>query len=149
MFKHILLPTDGSELSQKAADKAIALAKALDATITAVNVIAGHQFQFVDDGFAVLDVAAVEERVNEIETNRASAILELVKQSAGQAGVACDTVARVGSCPYLAIIEQAKKLGCDLIVMASHGRKGLPGLLLGSETVKVLTHSTVPVLVCR
>ncbi len=149
MFKHILLPTDGSDLSQKAVEKAISLAKALGAKITVLTAVAECQLQFVDDGFGGPNVAAIEERVNAIEMDAANTILELVKQAARQAGVACDAVAPVNSRPYLAIIEQAGKSGCDLIIMASHGRKGLPGLLLGSETIKVLTHSTIPVLVCR
>jgi nucleotide-binding universal stress UspA family protein len=149
MFTRILLPTDGSELSQKAVGQAIELAKALGARITAVSVVPEYRLAYVDVGFAVPDVAAIEQRVQAIDVKRADAILEMVRKKASSAGVECDVAAPVSDMPYLAIIEQARKSGCDVIVMASHGRRGLPGLLLGSETVKVLTHSKIPVLVCR
>ncbi len=149
MFKHILLPTDGSELSQKAVEKAIKLAKALGAKITAINVISQHHVNFVDEGFAVADVSSIQERLKDLEAGLAKRIVDAVKKSADEAGVECDTATPAGNMPYETIIDWANKLGCDVIVIASHGRKGLSGLLLGSETVKVLTHSTIPVLVCR
>ena len=94
------------------------------------------------------DVSA-RKRFEEEETARANKILDEVKRHAGGLGVACGAVIATGDTPYRAIIEQAGKSGCDLIVMASHGRRGLEGVLLGSVTQQVLTHSKVPVLVCR
>ena len=149
MFTRILLPTDGSELSQTAVGQAIQFAKALGARITAVSVVPECRLALVDEGFAVPDIAAIEEKVHAIEVKRANAILDKVRDQASRAGVDCDVVAPVSDTPYLAIIEQAEKSHSDVIVMASHGRRGLAGLLLGSETVRVLTHSKIPVLVCR
>ncbi len=80
---------------------------------------------------------------------RAKKMLDAHKADALSSGVACDTVTAISGRPYDAIIKQAKKAKCDLIMMASHGRKGLSSILLGSETAKVLTHSTIPVLVVR
>jgi nucleotide-binding universal stress UspA family protein len=149
MFKHILLPTDGSKLSGKAVKQAIGVAAALGARITAVNVVGGYQLHLMDEGYAVPDVPALKTRFEEAESAAARKILDTVRKSAAEAGVECDTVTATSNLPHDAIITQAKKSGCDLIIMASHGRKGLQGLLLGSETVKVLTHSTIPVLVIR
>jgi nucleotide-binding universal stress UspA family protein len=83
------------------------------------------------------------------EAERAKQILAAAKEAAAKAGVECDVVTAAGNSPYETIIKQAGKLNCDLIVMASHGRRGLRALLLGSETIRVLTHSAIPVLVCR
>jgi len=149
MFKHILLTTDGSKLSDKAVKQAISVAKALGAQITAVNVVGEYHLNLQDEGFAMPELPALKKRFEEAEAARAKKILDAVRKSAGQAGVKCDAVTVTSDLPYDAIIKQAKKSRCDVIVMASHGRKGLQGLLLGSETVKVLTHSTIPVLVCR
>ena len=80
---------------------------------------------------------------------RANMIIEKVKKAAGEAGVQCFSAVVVGDTPYMAIIEQAGKSKCDMIMMASHGRRGLQGILLGSETQQVLTHSKIPVLVLR
>jgi nucleotide-binding universal stress UspA family protein len=149
MFKHILLPTDGSKLSQIAVDKAISLATALNARITVVSVVDQPRLNMMDEGFAVPDVSSVEQRLEEIAQKKADGILEQTRAAARAAGIRCDVAAPCSNTPYAAIIEQAQRSGCDVIVMASHGRRGLPGLLLGSETIKVLTHSTIPVLVCR
>jgi nucleotide-binding universal stress UspA family protein len=148
MFKHILLPTDGSELSNKAVEQAIAVAKSLGAKITAVNVV-GEYHRVLDEGYLVPEIPALKKRFAEAEAALAKKILDAVRKSASEAGVECDAVTPTSDVPYEAIIKQAKKSGCDVIIMASHGRRGFQGLLLGSETVKVLTHSTIPVLVCR
>ena len=133
MFKHILIPTDGSELATKVIPSGIALAKAVGARVTGITVTIPSQI------FAGSQSAdAVAERH-----------LRQVKDAAAAAGVTCSTVHTEHEQPYLAIIDAAKRNGCDLIVMASHGRRGVSALVLGSETVKVLTHSTVPVLVYR
>lgn len=149
MFKHILLPTDGSKLSNKAVKKAIGLARALGVKITAVNVVGEYHLRLQDEGFVMPEIAFLKKRFEEAEAARAKKILDAVRKSASEAGVKCDAVTPTSDVPYDAIIKQAKKSGCDLIIMASHGRTGLQGLVLGSETVKVLTHSTIPVLVCR
>lgn len=149
MFKHILVPTDGSKLSTKSVKQAIKVAAALGARITAVNIVGQYQMHLLDDGFIVPDVPVMKKRYEEVETVVAEKILDAVRKSAAEAGVECDTVIATDDLPYNAIIAQAKQSGCDLIIMASHGRKGLQGLLLGSETIKVLTHSTIPVLVIR
>ncbi len=149
MFKHILLPTDGTKLSSKAVKQAISVATELGARITAVNVVADDYPHLLDDGFMVPDVPALKKRLEKVKSAAAKKILDAVRKSATEAGVKCDAVTATSNLPYDAIIAQARKSGCDLIIMASHGRKGLQGLLLGSETTKVLTHSTIPVLVVR
>jgi nucleotide-binding universal stress UspA family protein len=148
MYKHILVPTDGSPLSTKAVKQAVAFAKSLDAKITTVHV--SHEYRaMMDEGFAVPVYATFRKHFDEVNAKRSNALLASIKSTARAAGVECDGVAVVNNLPYEAIIKQAKKSKCDLIMMASHGRKGLQSILLGSETAKVLTHSTIPVLVVR
>jgi nucleotide-binding universal stress UspA family protein len=149
MFKHILLPTDGSKLSHKAVKQAIGLASQLGARITAMNVMRQNHIPLMDDGFLVPEIPVMQQRLEKAEADIAKKILDAVRKSAADAGVESDAVAVTSDLPYEAIIKQAGKSRCDLIVMASHGRRGLQGVLLGSETVKVLTHSTIPVLVIR
>jgi nucleotide-binding universal stress UspA family protein len=149
MFKHILLPTDGSKLSNKAVKQAIGIASALGVKITAVNVIGEFHLHRQFDGYAMPELPSLKKQFEETEAAGAEKILDAVKESARKSGVECNTVTVISAVPYDAIIKQATKSKCDLIVMASHGRTGLEALLLGSETVKVLTHSKIPVLVCR
>lgn len=149
MFKHILLPTDGSKLSDNAVKQAIEVAKAFRARITALNVVGSHHLVQPDEGFAFPEIPALTKRFEEEETVRAKKILASVKETVQMAGVNCDVIVATGDVPYEMIIDQATRFDCDLIVMASHGRRGLEGILLGSETQKVLTHSKIPVLVCR
>jgi nucleotide-binding universal stress UspA family protein len=149
MFKHILLPTDGSKLSNKAVNQAISVSGALGARITAVNVITKTHLPLMDDGFIVPELPVMQKRLEKAEADHAKKILDAVLKSAADAGVKADAVTVASDFPYEAIIKQAEDSRCDLIVMASHGRRGLEGVLLGSETIKVLTHSTVPVLVIR
>jgi nucleotide-binding universal stress UspA family protein len=149
MFKHILLPTDGSKLSNMAVRQAISVAAQLGARITAVNVVAKTHSPLMDDGFIVPEIPIMRKRVEKAEADLAKKILDAVMKSAADAGVKSDAVTVASDRPYEAIIKQAKKSRCDLIVMASHGRRGLQGVLIGSETIKVLTHSTIPVLVIR
>lgn len=151
MFKHILLPTDGSKLSNTGVKEAIKLAGALRAKITAVHVV-GKYHQYThdwEDGFMIPEVHALRKDFEKRAAAHAKTILDLVKAAATKAGVKCDTVVASGDLPYETIIRQARKSKCDLIMMASHGRSGIKGLLLGSETIKVLTHSKIPVLVLR
>jgi nucleotide-binding universal stress UspA family protein len=145
MYKHILIPTDGSELARKAIPYGIALAKAVGAKVTGITVtVPFHVFAIDPD--TLTDTASTY-------TKRTTAVAEKylgqVKDAAAAAGVGCTVIHAEHEQPYQAIIDAAKKNGCDLIVMASHGRRGVSALVLGSETVKVLTHSTVPVLVYR
>ena len=148
MFKHILSPTDGSRLSDRAVARAITLAKELGARLTLINVV--PEFQMIaDDSIAVPMSAQLKARYEKEAKSRASRMLAVAVERAGKAGLKADGVALVSDVPYKQIVDLARKRKCDLIVMASHGRQGLSALLLGSETVKVLTHSKVPVLVVR
>ena len=138
MFKHILIPTDGSDLSKEAVQYGMSLAKAVNAKVTGITVYAVHPDMLTE----------TPESCKKRMTADATKYLEQVKDAA-KAGVVCDTVQVEHEHPFEAIIETAKTKGCDLIVMASHGRRGISAIVLGSETVKVLTHSTIPVLVYR
>jgi nucleotide-binding universal stress UspA family protein len=145
MYKNILIPTDGSELSDKAVRHGIALAKALGAKITAVTVTQPFHW-FSIDREMVTDMPAEYEKH---ARQRAEKILDAISKAAWAANVDCNPVHLEQEHPYDAIIKTASSQGCDLIVMASHGRRGVSALVLGSETVKVLTHSKIPVLVYR
>jgi nucleotide-binding universal stress UspA family protein len=148
MYKHILVPTDGSKLSAKAVKQAERFAKSVGAKMTALHV--SHEYRsLMDEGFTQPAFNTFKKRFDEQSAKRSNALLDDVKTSADKAGVPCDCVAVVNDLPYDAIIKQARKGKCDLIMMASHGRRGLSSLLLGSETSKVLTHSNIPVLVVR
>jgi nucleotide-binding universal stress UspA family protein len=145
MFKHILIPTDGSDLSRKAVIYGIQLAKTLGARITAITLTEPYQVASMD---AVLVAESVEEHEARV-TRIADRALEQAKMAAEAAGVPAETLRESHDQPYRAIIDCALANKCDLIVMASHGRRGVAALLVGSETVKVLTYSTIPVLVYR
>ncbi len=145
MFKHILIPTDGSDLSRKAVLYGVRLAKESGAKVTALTVAAPYPVAAMD---AVL-VPVAEDEYDEQSRALGEKALQQVTMAADAAGVPCETIREVHDQPYRAIIDAAHALSCDLIVMASHGRRGISALLLGSETVKVLTHSTIPVLVYR
>ena len=149
MFKHILVPTDGSELSRTCVKQAIKTAKALNAKITAVHIVGKYQLPWQSEDWVMPVIPKLKERFDDAAAARARKILAPIKSAASTAGVRCDTVVATGDVPYEAIIKQARKSKCDLIMMASHGRRGIHGILLGSETVKVLTHSKIPVLVVR
>ena len=150
MYKHILLPTDGSQLSEQAIKSGIALAKSLNAKVT--GFFAKPSLSFVDYIELARNSSPAMQHMDEREAQldqAAKRILGTVERLAHEAGVACDVVCVSSDNPADAIIEAAKSKGCDLVFMASHGRRGLAALLLGSETSKVLTHSKIPVLVCR
>ena len=146
MFKNILIPTDGSELSQRAVRMAVELAKLHQARITAIHVIPDYHLLIAYEG--AFD-PVTEERIEEEAKVRADGYLAFVRKAAKDAGVACETVCETSDHPYEAILKAADGRKCDLIVMTSHGRKGLAAVLLGSETRKVLTYSRIPVLVVR
>ena len=145
MFKHILLPTDGSALSAKAVKRGIDLAKKGRGRVTAVHVLPEFMLM-VDDGITMLS-PALRKRLEDEGRKRAQKLLDDIAKQARARGVRCATICVTGDLPYLQIIAAARKSKCDLILMASHGRRGLSSLLLGSETSKVLLHTKVPVLV--
>ncbi len=145
MFKHVLIPTDGSDLSRKALLYGVQLAKESNAKVTVLTVRPPYVIGSMD----MIGVVGSQDEF-EAETQRyADYALTQARMAGESAGVEIETVQDVGDQPFRAIIDCAKAHGCDLIVMASHGRRGVSALLLGSETVKVLTHSSVPVLVYR
>jgi len=145
MYRHILIPTDGSPLSEAAVKQGVALARALNARVTGLTVSPPFH-TFALDPMMVSDIP----ETYKADCNaRAETYLGVVQSVAKAAGVPCAVEHVMADHPYEAIINTAKNNGCDLVFMASHGRKGISGLLLGSETVKVLTHSKIPVLVCR
>ena len=147
MFKHILVPTDGSELSQATAKRAISFAKEAGARVTVFFAKPEYPIAYFGEG-ALID-PTTPEKFAELADQQATEYLGEVEKMCAEADVQCSTVAATSDVPYEAIIEAAEKSGCDLIFMASHGRRGISGFLLGSETNKVLTHSKVPVLVYR
>lgn len=147
MFKHILVPTDGSLLSMDTAQRAIRFAKESGSRLTFFHAKPDYPVAFYGEG-ALID-PTTPERFAEMAEKRAQEILEQCAAKAREAGMDCNRVSAVSNIPYEAIIEAAQDAGCDLIFMASHGRRGISGLLLGSETQKVLTHSRIPVLVYR
>lgn len=145
MFKHLLLPTDGSQMSSNAVHEAIQFAKSINASVTGIYVMPQYQtFTFQTEM-----LSDTKEQFEKDSRAHADQFLSVIEKAAAAAGVACDTAVATSDHPYEAIIQAAEERGCDLIVMASHGRKGLQGVLLGSETQKVLTHSPLPVLVYR
>ena len=144
MLTKILVPTDGSELSLKAIEGGIELARRLGAGLVGMTVIEPYPKLMAGQGH-------VESHAQYDARMQAEAKVRLAPLEAGAAaaGLAVQSVVQSSVSPYEAIIQAAKDHGCDGIVMSSHGRRGISGLLLGSETQKVLTHSTIPVLVFR
>jgi len=143
MFKHLLLPTDGSPRSEAAIQKSIAFAKSIDAKVTGLHVIPGLPIF----AYPTAMMGDIRQEYEERFKAQAKQYLTVAEKAASDAGVAFDCVYVTSDHPYAAIIEVAREKGCDLIVMASHGRRGAKAVLLGSETHKVLVHSTLPVLV--
>ena len=147
MFKHILVPTDGSKLSVKSIKQAVKLAKEVGAKVTGFYATPEYSPTYYGDGYILRAPSAKEHQ--EAAEKQARQYLSAVEVEAGVEKVPCEVMHVVSDSPYEAIIDAAKKKKCDLIFMASHGRRGLSGLVLGSETHKVLIHSKIPVLVCR
>jgi nucleotide-binding universal stress UspA family protein len=148
MFKHILLPTDGSKLADRAIIHGINLAKTLGAKVTLLSVV--PEFRMIaDESFAVPMSMQTKQRYEKEAAASASKKLAAIEARIAKAGVQGASVVVSSDLPFQQIIEVARKRKCDVVVMASHGRSGLSGLLLGSETIKVLTHSKIPVLVVR
>ena len=147
MFKHILIPTDGSKLSNEAAEAGIRLAKALGARVTALFA-APPATPIIYKSMLPVGYATPQEHKRMTE-KAAAGYLGAIEKAARSAGVPCEAVSLTSDFPAEAILQTAKKRRCDLVFMASHGRRGLRGALLGSETQKVLAEGKLPVLVYR
>lgn len=144
MFKKILLPTDGSDLSAKAIAGGLEFAKALNAGVVGLTIVEPYSYSNLSE-YRPETLDDYEQRMMKVAAER----LGKVADAAAKAGVLVETMTVQSFSPYEAIIDTAKAKGCDVIFMSSHGRKGLSAVLLGSETQKVLTHSTIPVMVYR
>ena len=142
MYRHILIPTDGSELAEHGVTHGLALAKSLGAKVSVIFVV--EPFSELKGRF--LEAVA---RYAELRKEQATSELDRAAKAAKQAGVSCETIQVENEQPHQAIIAAAEDKGCDLIVMSSHGRGGLSMLLIGSVTNKVLTQAKTPVLVCQ
>lgn len=147
MFKNILIPTDGSALSEEVAERGATLAKAFGAKITAVHIFPTNIGVYYSEAVWVDDKMQMQMR--EAAEAQGNKYLDRVEGAAKAAQVPCERVLVEGDSPWKGIVEVAEQKGCDLIMMAAHGRRGLAALVLGSETNRVLTHSKIPVLVYR
>jgi len=146
MFKHILMPTDGTEHSERAVERGVELAKLCGARITGIHVMQDYRMLLGPEGLAPSEL---DENVEERDRERAESFLAFVQKTADAAGVPCETVIVKGMNPYDAIVDAANERGCDLIVMTSRYRKGLVSMLLGSEASRVLHRASIPVLTFR
>ncbi len=144
MYKHILVPTDGSDLANSAVGHGIELAKQIGAKLTVITVRPMLE-DFIVEGVAI----TVSEADREAFKAQMESKLDAARAMAAEAGIAIDAHQAEGREPWKAIVDSSEAEGADLIIMASHGRTGLSALLLGSETQKVLTHTKIPVLVYR
>ena len=145
MFKHILIPTDGSELSERAVLAAVSFAKEVGAQVTGITALPEFRTFTLDSDM----IETTEDEYLAASERRGDKFLATVVDAARVAGVTCSTVLARSDRPAEAIVQTARERGCDLIIMASHGRHGLGSVLLGSETQKVLVQSAIPVLVYR
>ena len=148
MYKNILIPTDGSPLSLKAIKVGARMAKSFKAKVTAVYVIPPYRPPQGAEAIAYADLYSPAKYAADMRKIGADAVAK-VKRAAEAEKVSCQAFAVTERTPWEGIVKTARTKKCDLIVMASHGRRGLASQLLGSETTKVLTHSKTPVLVCR
>jgi nucleotide-binding universal stress UspA family protein len=142
MYRHILIPTDGSELAEHGVAHGLALAKSLGAKAFIIFVVE----PFPEMTGRYLETVA---RYVELRKEQATSVLDRAANAARELGVPCETIQVENAQPHQGIIAAAEHKGCDLIVMSSHGRSGLSALLIGSVTNKVLTHAKTPVLVCQ
>ena len=142
MYRHILIPTDGSELAEHGVAHGLALAKSLGAKVSVI---------FVVEPFSELTGRFLEAVATyaQLRREQAASVLNRVANAAKEAGVSCETIQVENEQPHQGIIAAAEEKGCDLVVMSSHGRSGLSKLLVGSVTNKVLAHAKTPVLVCQ
>ena len=148
MFKKILLPTDGSDLSKKAVRKGVQFAKSIDASVVGFHSPEDYRAGMMYSEYVVPSLLSLEQ-FEEYARKAAEKHLAFVEKTAAAAGVPYESFHLPSIAPWEAIIEAAKKKRCDLISMASHGRSGLAAVVLGSQTYKVITHSKIPVLVWR
>ena len=148
MYRHVLIATDGSSLAEKAVSHGLSLAKSVGAKVTALIVEAPFNVYDVPESRIRQMSEAFAQHAEQVRQH-AAAVLDRVADAARATGVPCETVQVEHDHPYQAIITTAKDKGCDVIVMASHGRSGISAVLLGSVTNKVLTHTSIPVLVCH
>ena len=148
MYKHVLIPSDGSEVAEKAVGAGIEFARTVGARITAFTAVGEYELPVASDMLAHKRVVSLQEHEERAKRD-ADAILAKIARRAAAAGVECDADYALCNRPHEAIIAAANRHGCDLIFMASHGRSGLSAWLHGSETRDVLTHSTIPTLVYR
>jgi nucleotide-binding universal stress UspA family protein len=145
MYSHVLIPTDGSELAGKALEHGMALAKRIGASVSVLTVV--PPFQVLTTDTQMLEDTPAQYKARTLKN--AEEVRSTAARAAQAAGVAYELMVVEHEHPYQAIIDTAGSKSCDLIVMASHGRHGVAAIVLGSETVKVLTHSKIPVLVYR
>ena len=146
MFKHILMPTDGSDHSEKSIERGIELAKLCGSRVTGIHVVPDYRLTIAYEGsFDPI----THEKVEEEARARAANFLAFVQKAAAAAGVACETVVATNDHPYDAIVNTANERGCDLIVMTARSRKGLAKLIMGSESDRVLHRASIPVLTFR
>ena len=145
MYRHLLIATDGSELANKAVEQGLSIAKAFDAKVTIVTATEPWMMSAPGEVAVVFPVEQYEKAAAE----NASKILKDTAAIGAKDGIACETVHVKDQFPAEAIVETAKAKGCDLIVMSSHGHRGLMRLVLGSQAHRVVTHSPIPVLICR
>ncbi len=146
MFKHILMPTDGSAHSEKAVERGIELAKLCGAKVTGIHVMQDYQMMMASEGMVP---PGMEEQMDKQAREQAASFLAFVQKSADTAGVPCETMIAKGHHPYDAIVDTANDRGCDLIVMTARYRKGLVALVMGSEASRVLHRASIPVLIFR
>jgi nucleotide-binding universal stress UspA family protein len=145
MYSHILIATDGSDLGQHAVEQGLTLAKALGSKVTAVTVTEPWTAAVSGEWAVAFPV----EEYEKASAANAEKVLQAVQEAAARAGVVCDGVHVKDQYAAEGIVEEAKARACDLIVMASHGRRGFAKFVLGSQTTRVLSHSSVPLLICR
>lgn len=143
MFKHILVPIDDDAGSHRAIEQAVGLARSVGARLTGLHVM----LEFSPVGIVAELIEPPPDQLRQLAEAHADKLLSPLAAAARRAGVACDTIAVPGDQPWRVIVAKAAESGCDLIVMASHGRHGVAKMVLGSETQKVLMHAEIPVLV--
>ena len=145
MYKHIMIATDGSEIAAKAVSRGVNLAKALGARLSAVTVTEPYETIVQVETMAAILPGDYNKRCEE----SANRILSTVTSAANTAGIECNVIHEKNGLPYEGVIEAAEKAGADLIVLGSHGRRGIEGFLIGSQANKLLTHTKIPALVVR
>jgi nucleotide-binding universal stress UspA family protein len=146
MFKHILMPTDGSEHSERAVKRGIELAKLCGAKVTGIHVMPDYRMMMAEESMLP---TGLDESMDAKAREQANRFLTVVQEAANAAGVPCETLVAKGLHPYDAIVDVANERGCDLIVMTSRYRKGLVSLVMGSEATRVLHRASIPVLMFR